>query len=53
MVEDMKSDGVEDHIPDEMRYAAMCRICKPIIPEPEYDPLYGIDPLNQFGRRRA
>ena len=53
MVEDMKSEGVEDHIPDEMRYCAMCRPCKPIIPEPEYDPLYGIDPLHQFGGRRA
>ena len=53
MVEDMKSDGVEDHIPDEMRYCAMCRPCKPIVEEPEYNPLYGIDPLHQFEGRRA
>ena len=52
-VEDMKSDGVEDHIPDEMRYCAQCRPCKPIVPEPEYNPLFGIDPLHQFGGRRA
>ena len=53
MVEDMKSDDVEDQIPDEMRYCAMCRPCKPLYEEPTFDPMFGMDPLHQLEGRRA
>lgn len=47
-VEDMDTDG-EDHIADEWRYVCMGNVIKPILPEPEYRPMYGSDPLNMFG----
>ena len=47
-VEDMDTDG-EDHIADEWRYVCMGNVIKPILPEPEYKPQYGSDPLNMFG----
>ena len=43
----------EDHAADEIRYFCQARPCKPLVPEPEYNPLYGIDPLHQFEGRRA
>ena len=51
-VEDLDSDG-EDHAADEWRYVCMSNPIKPIVPEPEYEPLMGMDPLSMFGRRRA
>lgn len=47
IVDDMNSK-LEDHACDEIRYMCMLRKCAPLVPEPEYNPLYGIDPLNQF-----
>ena len=43
----------EDHAADDIRYMCMLRKCKPLVPEPEYNPLLGIDPLHQFEGRRA
>ena len=48
-VEDLASDGTEDHIADEWRYVCMQNVIKPIIEEPEYKPDWGADPLNMFG----
>ena len=47
-VEDLDTTG-EDHIADEWRYVCMANVIKPIIPEPEYRPEWGADPLNMFG----
>ena len=47
-VEDLNTDG-EDHIADEWRYVCQKDVIKPIIEEPEYEPMYGGDPLNMFG----
>ena len=52
IVEDLNTKQ-EDHAADEIRYMCMARPCKPLVPEPEFNPLYGIDPLHQFGGRRA
>ena len=43
---------LEDHPADEIRYMCMGRPVDPIIEEPEYKPLMGMDPLNMFGRRK-
>ena len=42
--------SLEDHICDEWRYMCMARPIKPMVPEEEYTPAFGIDPLNQFGK---
>ena len=44
---------MEDHAADDIRYMCQLRKVKPLVPEPEYNPLWGIDPLGQFERRRA
>ncbi len=49
--EDLDSD-MEDHSMDCWRYFSQSRPCKPIIEEPEWSPRYGIDPLDQYKRRR-
>ena len=46
-VEDVQTDG-EDHIADEWRYCAMQNTIRPIVEEPEYRPMLGADPLEQF-----
>ena len=46
-VEDADTSG-EDHIADMWRYCAVNNLIKPIVEEPKYEPLYGIDPLGQF-----
>lgn len=46
--EDLDSDG-EDHAADEWRYFCMSRPIKPVVPEEEYVPAFGSDPLNQWG----
>ena len=46
-VEDVQTDG-EDHIADQWRYVAMQNIIKPIVEEPEYQPMFGADPLGMF-----
>ena len=43
--------SLEDHICDEWRYMCMPRPIKPTVPEEEYTPAFGIDPLNQFGKK--
>ena len=48
--EDLDSDG-EDHIADEWRYMCQARPITPMLPEMEYAPEWGSDPLDQFGRR--
>ena len=48
-VEDLDSSG-EDHIADMWRYVMMQNIIKPFVEEPEYEPAFGADPLNMFGR---
>ena len=50
VVEDLDSEG-EDHAADDIRYMCMSRPVEPIVPEPEYQPMMGMDPLNMFGRR--
>ena len=50
-VEDLDSD-CEDHAMDEWRYVCMANPIKPIIEEPAYEPLMGMDPLNMFGRNK-
>ena len=40
----------EDHIADEWRYVAMRNLVKAYMETPQYEPKYGADPLNQFGR---
>lgn len=50
-VEDVNSLN-EDHIADMWRYVAMSNIIKPIVSEPEYQPMYGADPLEMFGGKR-
>lgn len=47
-VEDLDTDG-EDHIADEWRYVCMQNIIKPLVEEPQYNPMYGADPLDMFG----
>ena len=47
--EDLDSEG-EDHIADMWRYVCMQNIIKPIVETPQYEPAYGADPLNMFGR---
>ena len=49
MVEDLDSK-LEDHACDEIRYMCQKRTCPPLVPEPEYKPMYGSDPLDLFGR---
>lgn len=49
--EDLESDG-EDHAADAWRYFLMSRPCKPIIREREYRPALGLDPLDQWSKRR-
>ena len=51
-VEDVDTDG-EDHIADEWRYCCMQNLIKAIVEEPEYQPMYGADPLGMFGGTRA
>jgi hypothetical protein len=46
-VEDVQTDG-EDHIADQWRYVAMQNMIKPIVEEPEYQPMFGADPLGMF-----
>jgi len=48
-VEDLDTDGCEDHIADEWRYVCMANVVSPIVVEPVYQPAYGADPLNMFG----
>ena len=50
IVEDLDSE-LEDHCCDEIRYMCQLRTCPPLIPEPKYNPLLGIDPLNMFNGR--
>ncbi len=52
VVEDLDTDG-EDHIADEIRYMCMSRPVEPLVPEPEYKPYLGMDPLNMFGGKTA
>lgn len=47
-VEDVDTDG-EDHIADEWRYVCMGNVITPIVKEPEYQPMFGADPLDMFG----
>ncbi len=44
---------LEDHPADEIRYGAMSRPIEPLVEEPEYQPMMGMDPLNMFGRKRS
>lgn len=48
-VEDCDTNG-EDHAADMWRYCAMQNMIKPIVEEPEYQPMYGADPLDMFRR---
>jgi len=50
-VEDCNSQA-EDHIADMWRYVCQANLVKPFVPEPEYKPMYGSDPLDMFGRER-
>jgi hypothetical protein len=50
-VEDLDTSG-EDHAADEARYFCMMRPITPRMPEEEFMPAYGADPLNQFTGRR-
>lgn len=51
-VEDIDTDG-EDHIADEWRYMCMSRPIEPMVPEEEYQPMWGANPLDQtFGGRK-
>ena len=47
-VEDLESDNSEDHIADMWRYVCMGNVIKPLVEEPEYSPMWGVDPLGQF-----
>ena len=49
--EDLDSNG-EDHAADEWRYLCMTMPIEPHKAEDPYKPAYGVDPLNQFDRRR-
>ena len=49
-VEDLDTN-TEDHCADEWRYVSQQNVISPIVQEPEYVPMYGEDPLNQFGAR--
>ena len=49
--EDLDSDG-EDHIADMWRYVCMQNVIKAYVEEPEYRPLYGMDPLDMFGGKQ-
>jgi PBSX family phage terminase large subunit len=49
-VEDLDTT-LEDHIADMWRYVAMANIVKALVEEPEYNPMWGMDPLNMFGGR--
>lgn len=49
--EDLDSNG-EDHAADEWRYLAMSMPIEPRKVEEPYIPKYGVDPLNQFDKRR-
>ena len=51
-VEDLDTK-LEDHIADMWRYVAMGNIVKPFVEEPEYNPLWGMDPLNMFGGNKG
>ena len=51
-VEDLDTE-TEDHIADEWRYVCMGNPIAPIVEEPEYNPAWGMDPLNMFGGRGA
>lgn len=51
MSEDLDS-SMEDHCADEIRYAAMTRKVMPILDSPTYQPMYGSDPLDMFGRKK-
>ena len=46
-MEDLDSEG-EDHIADMWRYVCMGNLIEPLVPEPKYEPMYGVDPLGQF-----
>ena len=49
--EDLDTDG-EDHAADETRYFCQSRPIKPYIPQEEFHPAWGNDPLEQFTERR-
>ena len=51
IVEDLDSDG-EDHIADEIRYAANKYKVKAILESPSITPMFGADPLGTFYRRQ-
>jgi hypothetical protein len=51
-VEDLDTT-LEDHIADMWRYVAMANVVKAFVEEPEYNPAWGMDPLNMFGGRGA
>ena len=51
--EDLETKKSEDHIADMWRYVCMANVIKPIVPEPELQPMFGADPLGTFyGRTR-
>lgn len=50
--EDLCTEG-EDHIADEWRYLSVAHKIRPRLPESDYQPAYGSDPLNQFQKRRT
>lgn len=52
IVEDLDTDG-EDHIADMWRYVCMNNLIKAFVEEPEYQPMFGADPLGMFGGRTA
>jgi len=46
--EDVNSK-MEDHAADMWRYVAMQNVIKAFMETPQYEPMYGSDPLNQYG----
>ena len=49
--EDLETKKSEDHIADMWRYVCMANVVKPIVQEPELQPMFGADPLGTFYRR--